>query len=103
MRRMIGFLLGVLESSTDRRRRPTISPRKSIRRGNRAIRLGQAKKPSGSSHKGDTVAPNRGVIAAALLLGTALVVALPGAGLEAAGAGSEAEPRATVPSRDAAP
>jgi hypothetical protein len=43
------------------------------------------------------VAPNRGVIAAALLLGIALAVALPGAGLEAAGAGSEAESRALVP------
>jgi hypothetical protein len=43
------------------------------------------------------VAPNRGVIAAPLLLGIALAVALPGAGLEAAGAGSEAEPRALVP------
>ena len=43
------------------------------------------------------MAPNRGIIAAALLLGTALVVALPGAGLEAAGAGSEAEPCALVP------
>jgi hypothetical protein len=43
------------------------------------------------------VAPNRGVIAAALLLGIALAVALPGAGLEAAGAGSEAQPRALVP------
>jgi hypothetical protein len=43
------------------------------------------------------VAPNRGVIAAALLFGIALAVALPGAGLGAAGAGSEAEPRALVP------
>ena len=43
------------------------------------------------------MAPNRRVIAAALLLGIALAVALPGAGLEAAGAGSE-EPRALVPS-----
>jgi hypothetical protein len=43
------------------------------------------------------VAPNRGVIAAALLLGIALAVALPGAGLEATGAGSEAESRALVP------
>ena len=43
------------------------------------------------------MAPNRGVIAAALLLGTTLLVALPGAGLEAPGAGSEAEPRALVP------
>jgi len=43
------------------------------------------------------VAPNRGVIAASLLLGIALAVALPGAGLEAAGAGSEAEPRTLVP------
>ena len=43
------------------------------------------------------MAPNRGVIAAALLLGIALAVALPGAGLGAAGAGSEAEPRALVP------
>ena len=31
--------------------------------------------------KGNSVAPNRGVIAAALLIGIALVVALPGAGL----------------------
>ena len=43
------------------------------------------------------MAPNRGVIAAALLLGIALAVALPGAGLGAAGAGSEAQPRALVP------
>jgi len=43
------------------------------------------------------VASNRGIIATALLLGTALVVALPGAGLEAAEARSEAEPRAIVP------
>jgi hypothetical protein len=43
------------------------------------------------------VAPNRGVIAAALLLETTLIVALPGAGLAAAGAGSEAEPRGLVP------
>lgn len=43
------------------------------------------------------MASNRGVVAAALLLGIALVVALPGAGLEAARAGSEAEPRAIVP------
>jgi hypothetical protein len=42
------------------------------------------------------VAPNRGV-AAELLLGTALAVVLPGPGLEAAGAGSEPEPRALVP------
>ena len=42
------------------------------------------------------MAPNRG-IAAELLLGTALAVALPGPGLEAAGAGSGAEPRALVP------
>ena len=40
------------------------------------------------------MAPNRGVIAAALLLGIALAEAVPGAGLGAAGAGSEAEPRA---------
>jgi hypothetical protein len=43
------------------------------------------------------VAPNRGIVTAALLLGTALVVALPGMGLEAARAASEAEPRAIVP------
>ena len=43
------------------------------------------------------MAPNRGVIASALLLGIALAVALPGLGLEAAGAGSQAEPRALVP------
>jgi hypothetical protein len=43
------------------------------------------------------VAPNRAVIAVALLLGIALAVALPRPGLEAAGAGSEAEPRALVP------
>jgi len=43
------------------------------------------------------VAPNRGVIAPALLLATALAVALPGAGLEAASTGSEAEPRRIVP------
>jgi hypothetical protein len=43
------------------------------------------------------VAPNRGVIAVALLLRIALAVALPGPGLEAAGAGSKAEPRALVP------
>ena len=42
------------------------------------------------------MAPNRG-IAAELLLGTALAVVLPGPGLEAAGAGSEPEPRALVP------
>jgi hypothetical protein len=35
----------------------------------------------------DTVASNCGVVAAASLLGTALVVALPGAGLEAASTG----------------
>jgi hypothetical protein len=39
----------------------------------------------------------RGVVAAALLLGTGLVVALPAAGLEAARAGAEAEPRAIAP------
>jgi hypothetical protein len=44
----------------------------------------------------DTVASNCGVVAAASLLGTALV-ALPGAGLEAASTGSEAEPRRIVP------
>jgi hypothetical protein len=43
------------------------------------------------------VAPNHGVIAAALLLGIALAVALPGAGLRAPEARSEAEPRALVP------
>ena len=43
------------------------------------------------------MAPNRGVIAPALLLATALAVALPGAGLEAAGAGSEPEPRVVPP------
>ena len=43
------------------------------------------------------MASNRGVVAVALLLGTGLVVALPGAGLEAARAGSEAEPRAIAP------
>ena len=43
------------------------------------------------------MAPNRGVIAAALLLGIALAVALPGAGLGAAGAGNEAERRALAP------
>jgi len=53
------------------RRRPTPLPPKSIRRRNRAIRL----------TRGETVAPNRGVIASALLLGIALAVALPGAGL----------------------
>jgi hypothetical protein len=74
-------------NSIDLRRRPTPFPRKSIRTGHRAIRLTRE----------DTVAPNRGVIAAALLLGIALAVALPGAGLGAAGAGSEAEPRALVP------
>jgi hypothetical protein len=63
------------------------SPRRSIRGSNRTIRLTRE----------DTVASNRGIIAAALLLGTALVAALPGASLEAAGAGSEAEPRAIVP------
>ena len=41
--------------------------------------------------------PNRGVIAAACLVGIALAVAFPGAGLEAAGAGTEAEPCALVP------
>ena len=40
--------------------------------------------------------PNRGVIAAACLVGVALAVAFPGAGLEAAGAGSEAEPCAAT-------
>ena len=39
------------------------------------------------------MASNRGVIAAALLLGTGIIVALPGLGLEAARAGSEAEPQ----------
>ena len=43
------------------------------------------------------MASNRGVVAVALLLGTGLVVALPGLGLEAARAGSEAEPRAIAP------
>jgi len=43
------------------------------------------------------VAWNRGGVAAALLLGTGLVVGLPGAGLEAASAGSEAESRGIVP------
>ena len=38
------------------------------------------------------MASNRGVVAAALLLGTGLVVVLPSVGLEAARAGSEAEP-----------
>ena len=38
------------------------------------------------------MASNRGVVAAVLLLGTGLIVALPGLGLEAARAGSEAEP-----------
>ena len=40
---------------------------------------------------------NRGVVAAALLFVTALVVAMPGSRLEAASAGSEAEPRGIVP------
>jgi hypothetical protein len=43
------------------------------------------------------VASNRGVVAAALLLGTGLVVALPVVGLEAARAGSEAEARVIAP------
>ena len=43
------------------------------------------------------MAANRGVIAPALMLGTALAVALPGTGLEAAGAGSEPEPRVVPP------
>ena len=43
------------------------------------------------------MASNRGVGAAALLLGTGLVVALLGTGLEPARAGSEAEPRAIAP------
>jgi hypothetical protein len=43
------------------------------------------------------VAPNRGVVAAALLLLAALVVAMPGSGRAAASAGSEAEPRGIVP------
>ena len=63
------------------------SPRRSMWGSNRTIRLTRE----------DTVASNRGIIAAALLLGTALVVALPGAGPEAAGARSEAESRAIVP------
>jgi hypothetical protein len=48
-------------------------------------------------HRRDTVASNRGVVAAVLLIATGLVVGLPGVGLEAAGAGSEAEPRAIAP------
>ena len=43
------------------------------------------------------MASNRRVVAAALLFVTALVVAMPGSGLEAASAGSEAEPRGIVP------
>ena len=43
------------------------------------------------------MASNRGVVAAALLLGIALAVSMPGSGLEAASAGSEAAPRGIVP------
>jgi hypothetical protein len=43
------------------------------------------------------VASNRGVVAAALLLVTALVVAMPGSGLEAASSASEAGSRGSVP------
>ncbi len=43
------------------------------------------------------MASNRGVVAAVLLLGTGLIVALPGLGLEAARAGSEAEARVIAP------
>jgi hypothetical protein len=49
------------------------------------------------SHRRDTVASNRGVVAAVLLIATGLVVGLPGVGLEAASPGSEAEPRAIAP------
>lgn len=48
------------------------------------------------------MASNRAVVAAAWLLGTGLVVALPGVGLEAARAGSEAEPH-VVAQPDASP
>ena len=45
----------------------------------------------------DTAASNRGGMGAALQLGISLAVALPGPALEAAGAGSEAQPRALGP------